>query len=70
MDKKKDGIDEFARTLHDEALTVHNTDAMDGGRQPYGPPGFHGLAITMLHCVQRSLRLEGWCLGTIKESLL
>lgn len=35
--------DEFARTLHHEALTVHGTDAMDGDRQPYGPPGFHGL---------------------------
>lgn len=43
MDRKTYQNDEFARTLHHEALTVHGTDAMDGDRQPYGPPGFHGL---------------------------
>lgn len=43
MDRNMYQNDEFARTLHDEALTVHGTDAIDGDRQPYGPPGFHGL---------------------------
>lgn len=33
MDRNTYQNDEFARTLHDEA----------GDRQPYGPPGFHGL---------------------------
>lgn len=67
MDRNTYQNDDFARTLNDEALTIHGTDAMDGGRQPYGPPGFHGL---FSNCVQRSLRLEGWCLVTIKESLV
>lgn len=71
MDRKTYQNDEFARTLHHDALTVYGTDAMDGNRQPYGPLVFMDYsAITMLHCVQHSLRLEGRCLVTIRESLV
>ncbi len=49
MDRNTYQNDEFARTLHDEALTVHGTDAIDGDRQPYGPPGF-SWAIQQLLC--------------------
>lgn len=70
MDRKTYQNDEFARTLHHEAITVHGTDAMDGDRQPYALVFMGYSAINMLHCVQRSLRLEGWFLVTIKESLV
>lgn len=43
MDRKIYQNDELARTSHDEAVTVHGTDAPGGNRQPYGSPGFHGL---------------------------
>lgn len=43
MDRKISRNNELARTSHDQAITLHGTDAVGGAGQPYGPPGFHGL---------------------------
>ena len=50
-------------------FTVHGTDAVDGDRQPYGPPGSHGLLSNYYAslCAQFAA-IGGVNLGTIKES--
>lgn len=71
MDQKTYQNDELARTSHAEAVIVNSTDAIGGNPNLTVPLVFMGYsAICMLHCAQRLLRLEGWCLGMIKESLV
>lgn len=53
-------------------FTVHGTDAVDGDRQPYGPPGFYGLLSNYYAtlCAQFAAIGGEVSLGTIKESLV